>query len=637
MKKKLLTLLLSIAVILTSTVTVFAGEISTIANILPQDFPTEAVNGWVSGTKHLYLSGFTLCVDGDPVANTKLSVENIQNTNDYKCIIEVGPGTTIIFTFEMNDENKLEKVIIEGDEIFNGTYIAPAPNPGPGTLTITKDGQPATFGTDYRWAMLTAGQFDLQILENNLTISGTDTSNNIKIVTDTNVSNLTMEDLTLESSRNEGIIACSSSITITVKGENSITNPEDGSSVILVEGNLKLTGDGNLTVAESSNIGTVCVVAYETLELNMTGKLICNGACYGVICEEFKVSNNIGKVIAYGNTDDYGAINWYGTTSIGDEVKIFGSATYNAPEANITEEAEVARAGDVGDPYSRIDVSEGTVAKSVLMTGPIKKAYITIADYDVTNPVAENITGNEYYSVEDYYFYFLKDNKFLYTYDHYDGWRDSSLNTLGSAPDVSECDVVIEWFELNCTNGIFSDDIEIYVNGNEDDNILPNDTAGKMKTLKDALLNQEEIIIDTSYSVHGNVTDGIYGQKTMINCNYVLYPKFYEVIEGIDITINVDNNKDVLFVSNASYDKFFVDKQLIGKVLVDDKEIDSSNYRHASGSTEVTLKVSYLSTLSNGKHTLTIVSSDGEASTTFTITRNPKPNPGYIVPNTGVN
>ena len=66
------------------------------------------------------------------------------------------------------------------------------------------------------------------------------------------------------------------------------------------------------------------------------------------------------------------------------------------------------------------------------------------------------------------------------------------------------------------------------------------------------------------------------------------------------------------FTSNAAYKHF-------QKVQVDDKDLDASNYTVKEGSTIVTLKTSYLETLSVGKHTLAIVSETGTATTEFTI------------------
>ena len=66
------------------------------------------------------------------------------------------------------------------------------------------------------------------------------------------------------------------------------------------------------------------------------------------------------------------------------------------------------------------------------------------------------------------------------------------------------------------------------------------------------------------------------------------------------------------FTSNVAY-KYFQ------KVQVDGKDLDASNYTVKEGSTIVTLKAEYLETLSVGKHTLSIVSDTGTATTEFTI------------------
>lgn len=72
-------------------------------------------------------------------------------------------------------------------------------------------------------------------------------------------------------------------------------------------------------------------------------------------------------------------------------------------------------------------------------------------------------------------------------------------------------------------------------------------------------------------------------------------------------------SEDVLsFTSNAAFADFL-------KVQVDGKDVGSSNYTVEEGSTIVTLKPSYLETLSAGKHTLAIVSDTGAAETEFTV------------------
>ncbi len=61
---------------------------------------------------------------------------------------------------------------------------------------------------------------------------------------------------------------------------------------------------------------------------------------------------------------------------------------------------------------------------------------------------------------------------------------------------------------------------------------------------------------------------------------------------------------------------------------MDGKLLTADQYTAASGSTVVTLKASYLTTLSAGKHTLTVVYTDGDCSTEFEIQSAGNTDPG---------
>lgn len=65
--------------------------------------------------------------------------------------------------------------------------------------------------------------------------------------------------------------------------------------------------------------------------------------------------------------------------------------------------------------------------------------------------------------------------------------------------------------------------------------------------------------------------------------------------------------------------RFNAPLDMFKRVLVDGIELTSSSYELTEGSTTVTLKAGYLSTLATGTHTLAIESETGTASTTFTI------------------
>lgn len=86
----------------------------------------------------------------------------------------------------------------------------------------------------------------------------------------------------------------------------------------------------------------------------------------------------------------------------------------------------------------------------------------------------------------------------------------------------------------------------------------------------------------------------------------------YSIIEGANGTWTQNSDRTLTFRANGDFSKFT-------GVKVDGTLIDAKNYTAVSGSTVITLKADYLKTLSVGKHTLTVVYTDGECSTNFTI------------------
>ena len=84
-----------------------------------------------------------------------------------------------------------------------------------------------------------------------------------------------------------------------------------------------------------------------------------------------------------------------------------------------------------------------------------------------------------------------------------------------------------------------------------------------------------------------------------------------QIVDGKDQT--VPQGVEASFRSNAALKDF-------QKVLVDGKEVDPSNYTLKEGSTIVILKPAFLKALGSGKHTISIVSTTGTASTEFAVT-----------------
>ena len=97
----------------------------------------------------------------------------------------------------------------------------------------------------------------------------------------------------------------------------------------------------------------------------------------------------------------------------------------------------------------------------------------------------------------------------------------------------------------------------------------------------------------------------LYAKWTPTNIKYV-------IIIGDNAEWTRGSNNGLLIASNADFAKFV-------SVIVDGKEIPNTCYKAESGSTHITLTKEYLESLSLGSHSFTIQSSDGSASTHFTI------------------
>ena len=104
-------------------------------------------------------------------------------------------------------------------------------------------------------------------------------------------------------------------------------------------------------------------------------------------------------------------------------------------------------------------------------------------------------------------------------------------------------------------------------------------------------------------------------------------PDSYEILDGANSKWTQNSDGSLAITGNGDFDKFL-------NVKVDGEIIDPENYTAKKGSTIITLKASYLQTLTVGSHTFTIVWTGGEASTNFTVAKKSNNNNGN---NTGNN
>lgn len=112
----------------------------------------------------------------------------------------------------------------------------------------------------------------------------------------------------------------------------------------------------------------------------------------------------------------------------------------------------------------------------------------------------------------------------------------------------------------------------------------------------------------------------------------------YSIIEGANSVVNANA---LTIKTDGDFDKFT-------GVKVDGELVDSSNYTATEGSTIIEFKADYLKTLEAGEHTVSVVFTDGEATTKFEITEdkktnntdkneNNKPVTDVVIPNTDYN
>ena len=108
----------------------------------------------------------------------------------------------------------------------------------------------------------------------------------------------------------------------------------------------------------------------------------------------------------------------------------------------------------------------------------------------------------------------------------------------------------------------------------------------------------------------------VYGKNKLEQSNKNNIKVEYKILEGAKQEL--DENSDLIVKADGDINKF------VG-LNIDGKEINKDNYTVKSGSTIVTLKKEFLSTLNEGEHVLTFVYEDGKVSTTFKLAKKEEP------------
>jgi hypothetical protein len=122
-----------------------------------------------------------------------------------------------------------------------------------------------------------------------------------------------------------------------------------------------------------------------------------------------------------------------------------------------------------------------------------------------------------------------------------------------------------------------------------------------------AAINTDGTKVATLYDATGAIT---WERTYATDGSYVQAGFDPEIIEGANGVYT--HEETIGFRSNDEFVNFL-------KVYVDDVELDSTQYTAESGSIKISLSKDYLESLAAGTHKLTIASTNGEPSTTFTV------------------
>ena len=97
----------------------------------------------------------------------------------------------------------------------------------------------------------------------------------------------------------------------------------------------------------------------------------------------------------------------------------------------------------------------------------------------------------------------------------------------------------------------------------------------------------------------------------------------YRVLDGDNQIYDKASTNELKFRYDLDYSKYLVD----GKIYVDDKEVDKSNYTSSEGSTIITFTKAFADSLSLGNHTVSVRITNGYATANFTVVNNPVQTP----------
>lgn len=421
-----------------------------------------------------------------------------------------------------------------------------------------------------------------------------------------------------------GAIYISNGDAILNKGTISNNEAPYGGAVAITGGNLEVY-DVNFSNNSGSYSGAI--LGYnegDEPSLSIDGAVFMNNAGgYGGAVMNYGVDSlTIENSYFEGNTATYGGaiINYSGSTSTQNNVYISNNA-------------QAGGAIYSQSPFTSVnDVIKGNTATASGGGVYLRKTTADFSTTDVYNNKATT-SSNDYYISNAMTAVSIKDASMINGYATYDGtnvniknyFTDASSNRY-SLDNVTDA-VLYSDVTAGTTYNLTASGDAIYV-------VTFNTNGGS--TIDDGLVEIGDKVIrptDPTKSGYDFVNwysdpelENEFNFDTTITSNITLYAKWavgsYNVIDGDEQKYEINKGTDISFTIDAAYNLF----ENGGKVYIDDSLLDAANYtasEDGNGNTVITLKSSYLNTLSVKDHSLKVeFNNGGKANGTFTIVDN---------------
>ena len=426
------------------------------------------------------------------------------------------------------------------------------------------------------------------------------------------------------------------------------------------------TGDAILNKGTISNNeapygGAVAITGgnLEIKEINFTGN---SGSYGGAVLgyEDTGVSISIDGAVFMTNSGDYaGAVMNYGvdsltiensyfesnSASVGGAIMNYAGSTSTQNNVYIANTAQQGGAIYVQSPFTSVnDVIKENTATSAGGGVYLRKTTADFSTTDVYNNKATT-SSNDYYISNAMTAVSIKDASMINGYATYDGtnvniknyFTDASSNrysldnvtdavlysdvTAGTAYNLTASGDAIYVVTFDTNGGSTIDDGLVEIG---DKVIRPTDPTKAGYEFVNWYIDEQ---LTTAYDFDLEVTN-----------NMTLYAKWeisdYNIIEGDGQQYQIDKDNDITFKFNAPSSLFENGE----KIYIDDQLVDSSNYTSSSSDNSITLKKSFLNSLSAKQHTLKVVfNNGGSANGTFTVLEKASDDKGIINPKTGDN